>query len=272
LNLLKHNFAAKPAYLLEKYMRLLTKVSLIAATVLTLSACNKAPEQPKPLVLDTDAAKQSYSLGVSAGRFIDTTIKEHEKLGLPLASETILRGIQDQLAGKSQLTEEEVQKVMTALEQTAREKQVAQAEQNIAAGKAYLETNAKKAGVKVTESGLQYEVVQAAEGPKPAATDVVRVHYTGTLVDGTEFDSSKERGPAQFPLNQVIKGWTEGVQLMSVGSKFKFTIPAELAYGERDMGTIPANSVLVFDVELLGIGEEAPAEEAPAAETPAEKK
>ncbi len=253
-------------------MRLLTKVSLIAAAILTLSACNKEAEQPKPLVLDTDAAKQSYSLGVSAGRFIDTTIKEHEKLGLPLASETIVRGIQDQLAGKSQLTEEDVQKVMMALEQTAREKQVevakAQAEQNVAAGKAYLETNAKKEGVKVTESGLQYEVVQAAEGPKPAATDVVRVHYTGTLVDGTEFDSSKERGPAQFPLNQVIKGWTEGVQLMSVGSKFKFTIPAELAYGESDMGTIPANSVLVFDVELLGIGEEAPAAE----EAPAEKK
>ncbi|EGM77087.1 FKBP-type peptidyl-prolyl cis-trans isomerase [Rheinheimera sp. A13L] len=249
-------------------MRLLTKVSLIAATVLTLSACNKEAEQPKPLVLDTDTAKQSYSLGVSAGRFIDTTIQEHEKLGLPLVSETIVRGIQDQLAGKAQLTEEEVQKVMMALEQTAREKQVevakAQAEQNVAAGKAFLETNAKKEGVKVTESGLQYEVVQAAEGPKPAATDVVRVHYTGTLVDGTEFDSSKERGPAQFPLNQVIKGWTEGVQLMSVGSKFKFTIPSDLAYGERDMGTIPANSVLVFDVELLGIGEEAPAEEAPA--------
>ena len=129
-------------------MRLLTKVSLIAATVLTLSACNKEAEQAKPLVLDTDAAKQSYSLGVSAGRFIDTTIQEHQKLGLPLASETIVRGIQDQLAGKSQLTEEEVQKVMMALEQTAREKQVelakAQAEQNIAAGKAYLETERKQ--------------------------------------------------------------------------------------------------------------------------------
>ncbi|WP_337880035.1 FKBP-type peptidyl-prolyl cis-trans isomerase [Rheinheimera sp.] len=252
-------------------MRLMTKVSLIAVAVFTLSACNKEAEQPKPLTLDTDAAKQSYSLGVSAGRFIDSTIKEHEKLGLPLASDVILRGIQDQLAGKAQLTEEEVQKVMMALEQTAREKQTelakAQAEQNIAAGKAYLEQNAKKPGVTVTESGLQYEVVQAADGPKPKATDVVRVHYTGTLTDGTEFDSSKERGPAQFPLNQVIKGWTEGVQLMSVGSKFKFTIPSDLAYGERDMGTIPANSVLVFDVELLGIGEEEPK-----AETPAESK
>jgi len=252
-------------------MRLMTKVSLIAVAVFTLSACNKEAETAKPLTLDTDAAKQSYSLGVSAGRFIDSTIKEHEKLGLPLTADVIIRGIQDQLAGKAQLTEEEVQKIMMALEQTAREKQTevakAQAEQNVSAGKAYLEQNAKKEGVKVTESGLQYEVVQAAEGPKPQATDVVRVHYTGTLIDGTEFDSSKDRGPAQFPLNQVIKGWTEGVQLMSVGSKFKFTIPSDLAYGERDMGTIPANSVLVFDVELLGIGEEPEAEAKPEAAT-----
>lgn len=242
-------------------MRLMTKVSLIAVAVLTLSACNKDAEQQKPLVLDTDAAKQSYSLGLSAGRFIESTIQEHEKLGLPLASDAIVRGIQDQLAGKAQLTEEEVQTIMVALEQTAREKQTemasAIAAENIAAGAAFLEANAKKEGVVVTESGLQYEIIQAAEGPKPAETDVVRVHYTGTLTDGTVFDSSVERGPAQFPLNQVIKGWTEGVQLMSVGSKFKFTIPSDLAYGERDMGTIPANSVLQFEVELLGIGDDA---------------
>ena len=97
-------------------------------------------------------------------------------------------------------------------------------------------------------------MLQAAEGAKPAATDTVKVHYTGTLVDGTKFDSSVDRGePAQFPLNRVIPGWTEGVQLMNVGSKFKFTIPAELAYGERDMGVIKPNSVLLFEVELLEI-------------------
>ena len=123
-----------------------------------------------------------------------------------------------------------------------------------AAGQAYLDENAKKEGVSVTESGLQYEVLQAAEGAKPAATDTVKVHYTGTLTDGTKFDSSVDRGePVEFPLNRVIPGWTEGVQLMNVGSKFRFTIPSELAYGERDMGTIPPNSVLVFEVELLDI-------------------
>jgi FKBP-type peptidyl-prolyl cis-trans isomerase FkpA len=97
-------------------------------------------------------------------------------------------------------------------------------------------------------------VLQAAEGVKPEAADTVKVHYTGTLTDGTVFDSSVERGePIEFPLNRVIPGWTEGVQLMSVGSKFRFTIPSELAYGERDMGTIPPHSVLVFDVELLDV-------------------
>lgn len=238
-------------------MRLVTKMSLVAVAVMTLAACQKEAEQ-KPAVLDTDEAKQSYSLGVSVGRYLDSTLDEYSKMGLSLDSALILRGVQDAVADKTALTEEEVQTMMAALEEQFREKQTAIAEaetaQAVAAGKTYLEDNAKKEGVKVTESGLQYEVLQAAEGAKPAATDTVKVHYTGTLVDGTKFDSSHDRGePAQFPLNRVIPGWTEGVQLMNVGSKFKFTIPAELAYGERDMGVIKPNSVLVFEVELLEI-------------------
>ncbi len=238
-------------------MRLVTKMSLVALAVMTLAACQKEAEQ-KPGVLDTDEAKQSYSLGVSVGRYLDSTLDEYSKMGLSLDSAIILRGVQDAVAGKTAMTEEEVQTMMTALEEQFREKQTAIAEaesaQAVAAGKSYLEENAKKEGVTVTESGLQYEVLQAAEGAKPAATDTVKVHYTGTLVDGTKFDSSVDRGePAQFPLNRVIPGWTEGVQLMNVGSKFKFTIPAELAYGERDMGVIKPNSVLVFEVELLEI-------------------
>jgi FKBP-type peptidyl-prolyl cis-trans isomerase FkpA len=238
-------------------MRLVTKMSLVALAVMTLAACQKEAEQ-KPAVLDTDEAKQSYSLGVSVGRYLDSTLDEYSKMGLSLDSAIILRGVQDAVAGKTAMTEEEVQTMMTALEEQFREKQTAIAEaesaQAVAAGKSYLEENAKKEGVTVTESGLQYEVLQAAEGAKPAATDTVKVHYTGTLVDGTKFDSSVDRGePAQFPLNRVIPGWTEGVQLMNVGSKFKFTIPAELAYGERDMGVIKPNSVLVFEVELLEI-------------------
>ena len=238
-------------------MRLVSKMSLLAVAVFTLTACQKEAEQ-KPVVLDTDAAKQSYSLGVSVGRYLDGTLDEYSKMGLSLDSALILRGVQDAIADKAELSEEDVQAMMTALEEQFREKQAAIAEaeaaQAIAAGKSYLEQNAQKAGVTVTESGLQYEVLQAAEGAKPAATDTVKVHYTGTLVDGTKFDSSVDRGePAQFPLNRVIPGWTEGVQLMNVGSKFKFTIPSELAYGERDMGVIKPNSVLLFEVELLEI-------------------
>ncbi|MDX5408270.1 MAG: FKBP-type peptidyl-prolyl cis-trans isomerase [Chromatiaceae bacterium] len=238
-------------------MRLVTKMSLVAVAVITLAACQKEAEQ-KPAALDTDEAKQSYSLGVSVGRYLDSTLDEYSKMGLSLDSGLILRGVQDAIADKTALNEEEVQAMMTALEEQFREKQAAiadaEAAQAIAAGKTYLEENAKKEGVTVTESGLQYEVLQAADGAKPAATDTVKVHYTGTLTDGTKFDSSLDRGePAQFPLNRVIPGWTEGVQLMNVGSKFKFTIPSELAYGERDMGVIKPNSVLVFEVELLDI-------------------
>jgi FKBP-type peptidyl-prolyl cis-trans isomerase len=118
----------------------------------------------------------------------------------------------------------------------------------------FLAENALKEGVKTTESGLQYEVIKMGKGKKPAATDRVKVHYHGTLIDGTVFDSSVERGePTSFGLNQVIAGWTEGLQLMPVGSKFKFYIPQELGYGSRSTGSIPPYSTLIFEVELLGI-------------------
>lgn len=252
-------------------MRLLTKVSLIAAAVISLSACQKEAAAPAAPVLDTDAAKQSYAMGVSVGKYLNSAVEEHKKLGLPLASETMVRGVQDSLAGKAALTEEEVQKVMTALDEQFRAKQAeaakAKAAETIAKGEAFLTENAKKEGVKVTESGLQYEVITAADGPKPKAEEKVRVKYKGTFIDGAEFDSTdKSNGgePVEFQLNQVIPGWTEGVQLMGVGSKFKFTIPAALGYGDRDVGPIPANSVLQFEVELLGIvaEEAAPAGEA----------
>lgn len=128
-------------------------------------------------------------------------------------------------------------------------------EMNAKAGKEYLANNAKEAGVKVTESGLQYLVVKEGNGKKPGPNDVVTVHYTGRLVDGTVFDSSVERGePATFAVGQVIPGWVEGLQLMSEGSAYRLFIPSELAYGEHGTGPIQPNSTLIFDVQLLKVG------------------
>lgn len=129
------------------------------------------------------------------------------------------------------------------------------AETELEKGEAFLKENAKKEGVKTTASGLQYQVLKEGDGKAPKATDVVKVHYKGTLLDGKEFDSSYKGGqPIEFPLNRVIPGWTEGVQLMKEGAKYKFFIPAKLAYGERGAGgVIPPNATLIFEVELLEV-------------------
>jgi FKBP-type peptidyl-prolyl cis-trans isomerase len=141
------------------------------------------------------------------------------------------------------------------------EKQKAAAGTNLKAGEAFLAANAKKVGVKTTASGLQYKVIKSGAGPSPKPTDVVKVHYHGTLIDGTIFDSSVQRNtPATFPVNGVIPGWTEALQLMKVGDKWQLVIPAKLAYGEEGPGPIGPNSVLIFEVELLGIEKPAAAQ------------
>ena len=166
-----------------------------------------------------------------------------------------MAGLRDGISGaKPRLAEADIQAAFTTVQQKASALAAAAGEKQLAAGREFLVQNKARAGVTETTSGLQYEVLVKGNGPKPKADDTVKVHYHGTLVDGTVFDSSVQRGqPAEFAVNGVIRGWTEALQLMPVGAKWKLTIPSNLAYGPRANGKIPANSVLVFEVELLGI-------------------
>lgn len=256
-------------------MKSIYKLSLVALAVVGLSACNqeqKATDVAANVELKTEAQKEAYSVGASIGKYMSGHIKEQEELGMPVDRNLIISGFSSGLNDDLKLTEEEMQTVLQGLDEKLNEKRQTQAaalaEKALADSSAFLDTNKAKEGVVTTESGLQYEVMTPGTGDKPVAEDTVEVHYVGTLTDGTEFDSSVARGePAKFPLNRVIPGWTEGVQLMPVGAKYKFVIPANLAYGDRDTGTIPANSTLVFEVELLSIEKAAaPTAEAAAAD------
>ncbi len=203
--------------------------------------------------LTTDQQKAGYSVGANiGGGLAGQGLKED----LDIAA--LVQGIQDAMAGGTmKMTPDAMQAAIEQLSATVQGRAQAQMEQQAQAGKDFLAKNATAAGVKTTASGLQYLVVTEgsdANAPKPKETDTVRVHYHGTLIDGTVFDSSVERNePISFPLNGVIPGWTEGLQLMNVGDKYRFFIPSELGYGANGAGPIPPNSTLIFDVELLGI-------------------
>lgn len=228
------------------------KKTLIAASVALMMVSGSAlAEEPK---LSSDDDKLSYSLGMLIGDRILSQYSEE------IDYFVLLEGMRAQHQGKdTAMTMDEAHAVMQASEEKAAakagEKSKAEAATAIALGQAYMLTNKSVEGVMVTDSGIQYQVMTAAEGPKPKATDKVKVHYKGTTIDGTTFDSSYDRGePAEFGLNQVIPGWTEGVQLMSVGSKYKFVIPSSLAYGDQGAGSsIGPGETLVFEVELLEI-------------------
>ena len=191
--------------------------------------------------------KISYALGLSMGQNL---------MGSGVTSlnyQDLAQGIEDVLTKQQpKITYQEAQQVLGQFFQELEAKIAGAAK---ADGEKFLAENKKREGVQVTASGLQYEVLEATIGQKPKATDTVKVHYEGTLIDGTVFDSSYQRGESiSFPLNGVIKGWTEGLQLMSIGSKYKFYIPYQLAYGERGAGQqIPPYTALIFTVELLGI-------------------
>jgi FKBP-type peptidyl-prolyl cis-trans isomerase FklB len=193
--------------------------------------------------------KISYALGLSMGQNLMGSGVEK------LNYQDLAKGIEDVLTHQQpQISYQEAQQVLNTFFQELEAKVAGAAK---ADGEKFLAENAKREGVIVTASGLQYEVLEPSLGQKPKATDTVRVHYEGTLIDGTVFDSSYRRGESiSFPLNGVIKGWTEGLQLMSIGSKYKFFIPYQLAYGERGAGaSIPPYAALIFTVELLGIEE-----------------
>ncbi|MBO5552909.1 MAG: FKBP-type peptidyl-prolyl cis-trans isomerase [Paludibacteraceae bacterium] len=191
--------------------------------------------------------KISYALGLSMGQNLASSGVES------LNYQDLAAGIEDVLTKQQpKISYQEAQQVLNSFFQELEQKIAGTAK---AEGEKFLAENAKREGVKVTASGLQYEILEPSLGQKPKATDTVRVHYEGTLIDGTVFDSSYKRGESiTFPLNGVIKGWTEGLQLMSIGSKYKFFIPYQLAYGERGAGaSIPPYAALIFTVELLGI-------------------
>ena len=200
-----------------------------------------------------DTEKFSYALAMNMSAHL-------LKMPIELDREIIIEAVTSLLRGNQpDMSQEDYQQTMQKFQATMEEKANAEAQkaasENSEKGKAYLAENAKKEGVKVTASGLQSEVIKEGTGKKPAATDTVSVHYEGTLINGQVFDSSIRRGqPVEFPLNRVIPGWTEGVQLMSVGSKYRFVIPSNLAYGEHGAGgAIGPNETLIFEVELLDI-------------------
>lgn len=224
---------------MNKLFSIAVSASLFSGTLFINSAIAEVD-------LSEEDAKKSYSLGLMIG---DRITRRYGDLDY----EALIEGIRAQHEGtEAQITLDEAQTALQQFEQKAQQAQIAEATM---AGEKYRMENSERDGVTVTDSGLQYEVLTEGNGEKPTASDTVSVHYAGTLLNGKEFDSSIARGqPAEFGLTGVIPGWTEGLQLMAVGSKYRFVIPPELAYGERGAGAdIGPGETLIFEVELLEI-------------------
>ena len=239
-------------------MKMIRSIVVMAAAALVLSSCGKGGSAK----LKNDVDSMSYSFGIIVG----TNLKDNS--GIDAINEDVMAAaIREVYNGKelkfdSKKAEEFLNKYFQQLQEKLKTK-------NLEAGKKFLEENKKKSGVKVLPSGIQYEVIKEGNGPQPKETDQVTVNYVGTTIDGVEFDSSVKRGqPATFPVNGVIKGWQDAIVNMKVGSKWKVVIPTELAYGENPMpgSKIKPNMTLVFEIELLSIGEAPKTEAAPATE------
>jgi len=234
-----------------------SSVSLfLGLAALAFTGCGKQPASAQtasaapgaPAVLESVEQKVSYGIGynMGAGLSRDNALKVDQT--------ALIAGITDGLAkAKTRIPESDLEAAFMAMQQKMAAAQAAAAEKQLALGNEYLAKNKAKPGVTVTASGLQYEVLKSgAGGPKPGPTSRMKVHYHGTLVDGTVFDSSVQRNePLEIGVNEVIMGWTEAIQMMSVGDKWKLTIPPAIGYGPRGKGDIPPNSVLIFEVELL---------------------
>ncbi|VAW50562.1 FKBP-type peptidyl-prolyl cis-trans isomerase FklB [hydrothermal vent metagenome] len=242
----------------------------ITAISLGLIACNDKSEEK--LALDTLLQKASYSYGVD----VATRLKQQ---GIDLDVKALNTGIADAYNDAPLAMDEEARietktQFQAELREVLAKKQAETAAANLVTGKAFLEANSKKEGVITTASGLQYKIITTGEGKQPKDTDTVTTHYVGTLIDGREFDSSVKRGqPASFPVNGVIKGWTEALQLMHVGDKWQLFIPSDLAYGPTKRSElIEENSTLIFELELLEIKDPAAANAKPAAPAKPAKK
>jgi FKBP-type peptidyl-prolyl cis-trans isomerase FklB len=228
-----------------------TKRAITWGLGLAAFGCGSGPG--KPAELKTVEQRASYAIGINIGN-------ELKRSGATFERAELFKGITDVLDDKDQqLSMQEMGDALrefgTKLQETQSARQAEALEKNKAEGAAFLAANSRKPGITTTASGLQYEILQEGDGPQPEASDVVTVHYRGTLLDDTEFDSSYQRGePATFAVNEVIPGWTEALQLMHVGSKYRLFVPSDLAYGEGGSGpTIGPNATLVFEVELLSI-------------------
>lgn len=225
----------------------------LAGAALLFTACGKSAKDQPPaggkVALDTVEQRVSYGIGYNMGGGIA------QQSGFKPDQAAIMAGLADGIAGaKTQCAEADIQAAFTTLQQRLAAVNAEAAGKQLAAATAFLDKNKARKGVTTTASGLQYEVMKRGAGPKAKATDTVVVRYHGTLIDGTVFDSSVERGDtAEFPVGGVIAGWTEALQLMAAGDKFKLFIPPALGYGPRANGKIPANSALVFEVELVKI-------------------
>lgn len=230
-------------------------MAAVALVALAIACVSCGGGEVRKTSLDTEIERASYAYGMDVAASM-------ERSGLELDVDSFVQGFRDTLAGEEVLlSNQEKMQIMQEYSQKMREKQMAEMEargaENLTQGQEFLEQNAARDEVVSTASGLQYEVIERGTGPKPGPSSTVRVNYTGMLIDGTKFDSSLDRGePAQFPLNGVIPGWTEALQLMNVGSTYRIYVPPDLAYGEGGAPpVIGPNATLIFDIELLEIVE-----------------